>query len=363
VKTDAIDACTLAELLAAGLVPRVWIGDETTRLLRRLVSRRRQLVKESTRAKNEISALLLRTLQGRPPVSDVFGKAGRAWLAVLELAADERETVEAGLRQLDDFLQGELGRVDRAIAEQALGSTEIRRLMTIPGVDVTTAATLWRRLATSPASRVHATWSATSASTRSSASRASRSRATAASRRTGRRRPGTRSSRPPGRRPRRPARCTPSPSGQRRAAAATSPPSPASSPYSPGISSPAERTTPTNARPSSAASYAGSSSRRARRERSARPARHHSGEAATRTSSSARSPGRRSSPTGGSSRTGSGHKRKTVRSRQRGAHLIGRQSGKQRGRTQPRVLSSSTSSSVLVSRRSSRSGASESSER
>src|SRR5262249_36016169 len=34
VKTDAVDACTLAELLAADLVPRVWIGDEATRLLR-----------------------------------------------------------------------------------------------------------------------------------------------------------------------------------------------------------------------------------------------------------------------------------------------------------------------------------------
>jgi transposase len=141
VKTDAIDACTLAELLAADLVPRVWLGDERTRLLRRLVSRRRQLVKQSTRAKNEISAVLLRTLQGRPPVSDVFGKAGRAWLAALALGLDERETVDAGLRQLD-FLQGELAHVDRALAEQALESVEIRRLMTIPGVDVTTAATL-----------------------------------------------------------------------------------------------------------------------------------------------------------------------------------------------------------------------------
>jgi transposase len=141
VKTDAVDACTLAELLAADLVPRVWIGDEQTRLLRRLVSRRRQLVKQSTRTKNEISAVLLRNLKGRPPVSDVFGKAGRAWLATLELGIDERETVDSGLRQLD-FLQSELTHVDRAIAEQALASPEIRRLMTVPGVDVTTAAAL-----------------------------------------------------------------------------------------------------------------------------------------------------------------------------------------------------------------------------
>jgi transposase len=141
VKTDAIDACTLAELLAADLVPCVWISDERTRLLRRLVSRRRQLVKQSTRTKNEIQSVLLRTLQERPPVSDVFGKGGRAWLARLELAIDERETVDGGVRQLD-FLQAELAHVDRMIAGQALAWPEMRRLMTIPGIDVTTAAAL-----------------------------------------------------------------------------------------------------------------------------------------------------------------------------------------------------------------------------
>jgi transposase len=141
VKTDAVDACTLAELLAADLVPRVWIGDERTRLLRRLVSRRRQLVKQSTRTKNEIHAVLLRNLKGRPPVSDVFGKAGLAWLQALEFGLDEWETVDAGLRQLE-FVRAELARIDRAIAEQALASAEIRRLMTIPGIDATTAAAL-----------------------------------------------------------------------------------------------------------------------------------------------------------------------------------------------------------------------------
>jgi transposase len=48
VKTDKIDARVLAELLAAEIVPRVWIGDEQTRMLRRLVSRRRGLVKRRT---------------------------------------------------------------------------------------------------------------------------------------------------------------------------------------------------------------------------------------------------------------------------------------------------------------------------
>jgi transposase len=141
VKNDRFDARTLAELLAADLFPRVWISDEQTRLLRRLTSRRTQLIRQRTRTKNEISAVLVRNLKGRPPVSDLFGKKGKAWLAGLELPVDERHTVQGCLRQLD-FLGGEIDVIDRALAEQAVGSQKIRRLMTIPGVGVTTAATV-----------------------------------------------------------------------------------------------------------------------------------------------------------------------------------------------------------------------------
>ena len=105
------------------------------------MSRRRQLVKQRTRLKNEVAAVLMRNLKDRPPYTDAFGKAGRAWLERLELPLDERQTLEGCLRQLD-FLGGELALVERAIAEAALASREIQRLMTIPGVDVTTAATL-----------------------------------------------------------------------------------------------------------------------------------------------------------------------------------------------------------------------------
>ena len=89
VKNDQFDARTLAELLAADLVPRVWIGDERTRVLRRLTSRRTQLVRQRTRPKNEISAVLVRNLKGRSRMSDLFGKKGRAWLAELELPDDD----------------------------------------------------------------------------------------------------------------------------------------------------------------------------------------------------------------------------------------------------------------------------------
>jgi transposase len=73
-------------------------------------------------------------------MSDVFGKGGRAWLSALELAPDERETVEGCLRQVD-FLDAEVGLIERELAGQALCSEEIRRLMTVPGVSLISAAT------------------------------------------------------------------------------------------------------------------------------------------------------------------------------------------------------------------------------
>lgn len=141
VKSDKLDAKRLAELLAADLVPEVWIPDEATRALRRRISLRRSLVRQNTRLKNEIHAILHRNLIRAIPVSDLFGKRGRAWLADLELQVDERQTLDACLRQLD-FGVSELGRAEREIAKAASASAEIRRLMTIPGVDVIAAATL-----------------------------------------------------------------------------------------------------------------------------------------------------------------------------------------------------------------------------
>ena len=131
----------LADLLAADLIPAVWIGDERCRMLRRLVSRRRGLIKRRTQIKNEISAVLHRNLKGRSTVSDPFGKKGRAWIAEQRLPIDERLTVDAGLRQLD-FIGEEVAQIDDVIAWQVFGDEDVRRLMTIPGIDVVTASTL-----------------------------------------------------------------------------------------------------------------------------------------------------------------------------------------------------------------------------
>ena len=140
VKTDKLDASTLCELLAAGFLPAVWSPDEFTRALRRRLQRRAKLVRARTRAKNECHAVLARNLKGKPPMSDICGRKGRRWLAALPLPADESETVACCLREVD-FLHSEIGLVERELAAQALGCEEIRRLMTVPGVSLVSAAT------------------------------------------------------------------------------------------------------------------------------------------------------------------------------------------------------------------------------
>ena len=138
-KTDRLDARTLAKLLAAGELDSVWVPDRATWVMRRRLSRRGQLVHARTRVKNEIHAVLMRQLVGRPAVSDLFGAKGRAWLAELELPLEERETIDSGIRQVD-FLDQEIAAVERLIAQVALESDEIKRLMTAPGVNVIVAA-------------------------------------------------------------------------------------------------------------------------------------------------------------------------------------------------------------------------------
>ena len=110
-KTDKIDARTLAQLLAGGFLPTVRLPDEQTRILRRRISARAQLVRQRTRAKNQLQATLIRNLKGKPPVSDLFGARGRRWLAAQALPADQQETLAACLRQIG-FLDGEIALIE-----------------------------------------------------------------------------------------------------------------------------------------------------------------------------------------------------------------------------------------------------------
>jgi transposase len=141
-KTDRLDARTLASLLWKGELEAVWMPDERARVVRRRLARREQLVRTRTRVKNEVHAVLMRRLKGKPPCSDLFGVKGRKWLRALErdLPPEEAETIQAALRHIA-FLDREIEQVERLVAKQMLTWPESKRLLTVPGVNLIAAAT------------------------------------------------------------------------------------------------------------------------------------------------------------------------------------------------------------------------------
>uniref|UniRef100_UPI002180B3D7 IS110 family transposase n=1 Tax=Rhizobium lentis TaxID=1138194 RepID=UPI002180B3D7 len=94
VKTDKIDAGTLASLHAAGYLPEIWTPDAATERMRRLVARRYQVVRHRTRIKNEVHSILHAHLIPKCPHADLFNNRGRDWLKRQPLPADEQIAIE-----------------------------------------------------------------------------------------------------------------------------------------------------------------------------------------------------------------------------------------------------------------------------
>jgi len=141
VKTDKVDAATLASLYAAGYLPEIWTPDATTERLRRLVARRYQIVRHRTRIKNEVHSILHAHLIPTCPHADLFNRRGRDWLTRQPVPDDERAAIARHVRELDR-LGEDLAVLERDIAQDALEDEAIRRLLTITGVNLAVAAGL-----------------------------------------------------------------------------------------------------------------------------------------------------------------------------------------------------------------------------
>ncbi len=139
IKTDAIDAAVLAKLYATGFLPEVWMPDPRTLASRRQVARRTQLVRQRVRLKNLIQSILHMHLVPPCPHGNLVGISGRRWLAKQVLPRDERAAVERHLAQID-LVEGSLKVIEAEIAKDAMSDPVIRRLMTLPGVDMTVAS-------------------------------------------------------------------------------------------------------------------------------------------------------------------------------------------------------------------------------
>lgn len=132
VKTDKVDAKILAQLHAAGFLPKVWVADDDTLNLRRLVSERAALVRSVRRVKSRVQAVLHANLVPKY-AGHLFGKGGRHWLSTAPLPKAERDLLARRLDELD-WLNTKLEKLDRAMARLSLDDIRTRKLMTIAGI-------------------------------------------------------------------------------------------------------------------------------------------------------------------------------------------------------------------------------------
>ncbi len=140
VKTDKIDAAVLARLHAAQFLPEVWMPTEQVELQRRCIAERTQLVSQMTRLKNRIQSILHANLLPRE-TSRIYRKAGRSRLEELPLPPDQKRMA---LRHHDELgrLAAELAVIDKDLAQRALGDPDVKRLMTIGGINSIVAASV-----------------------------------------------------------------------------------------------------------------------------------------------------------------------------------------------------------------------------
>ena len=141
IKTDKIDAGVLASLRAADFLPEIWLPDAETERLRRLVTRRNQVVRHRTRIKNEVHAILHAYLVPKCPHAELFGRLGRGWIERQPLPDDERAAIGRHLRELDR-LGEDLAALDRDIAQAAVDDPAVKRLLTVAGINLTVAVGL-----------------------------------------------------------------------------------------------------------------------------------------------------------------------------------------------------------------------------
>ena len=131
-KNDRVDSETLAHLLRCDLLPESWKADRETQARRQQVRLRVTLVRQRTRLKNQVHAVLHQ--QGlRSPVTDLFGKRGRQWLGQVKLPEQARESVQACLRMIDHYGE-EIQKQNLQLSEKAGGDERVRWLRTIPGI-------------------------------------------------------------------------------------------------------------------------------------------------------------------------------------------------------------------------------------
>ena len=132
VKNDYRDCCDLIERMRLGKLPEAWIAPPATRELRELVRFRHKLVGMRNSAKAQLKAVLAK--HGlRPPLNDLWGLGGTAYLNSLELADAYHIKVES-LRDLVAHVNREIETLERVVHRRLAEDPGYRAIQAIDGV-------------------------------------------------------------------------------------------------------------------------------------------------------------------------------------------------------------------------------------
>ena len=141
-KNDREDSYKLAKLLRLGELPEVHLPSEYSDGLKSLVRYRKSLGEEVTMIKNRIHALL--TMHGITiDATDIFGRKGFREIeeSFPKLKENERIVMEDMLKRLADLIDRER-EMENRIALAVKNDQRIKLLMTIPGINVYSAAVI-----------------------------------------------------------------------------------------------------------------------------------------------------------------------------------------------------------------------------
>lgn len=139
IKTDAIDAGVLADLLRGNLLPESYHAPSDVRAWKEEVRLRMSLVRLRVQVKNKIHALTWK--QGLRSPYTLFSKKGLIWLDTQSFSKEGtvalstyRETLALFDRQIDD--------AEKRMVENNKHREEVKLLITIPGISYLSALTI-----------------------------------------------------------------------------------------------------------------------------------------------------------------------------------------------------------------------------
>lgn len=136
VKTDKLDARTLAHLLRSNLIAESYIAPDNVREDRSLLRLRINLVSDRTRVMNRVHSLLDK-YDLKCKYDHIFGVNGIRWLKSIELKlkGNNDQVQLANYIKNIEFLNSEITQIEKQISTEASQNENVKILMSMTGID------------------------------------------------------------------------------------------------------------------------------------------------------------------------------------------------------------------------------------